>query len=395
MGAGFGLDIALVLVLIGYFVYGWRVGFARSAFLIAGIIAGGVAAFFIAPLIGQWVPWPEWRVAAIVAAAIALVIAGNALGATIGFAVAKRMAKSPLRTIDRAVGAIATTVATALVASVLAASVGTLGMPFLTAAVGESVTLRTINQVTPDPVEAWLAQARTYAVDEGIPLIVDALGAGVAAPPVVDAGTPALTAAAQSVVRITGTAYACGQSQSGSGFVVAADRVVTNAHVVAGVDEPVVESPTGQVLTGRVVYFDATDDLAVIAVDGLSARPLSLSPALEAGATGVVAGYPFGGPFSSTGAEVVSVATIGAPNIYNTESNDREVYTLAATVNQGNSGGPLLAENGDVAGVVFARSADNSQIGYAMTNTELSPVVTTAPTLDAPVPSGTCITGTP
>lgn len=393
MGAGFGLDIALVLVLIGYFVYGWRVGFARSAFLIAGIVVGGIAAFFIAPLVGPWIPWREWRVAGIVAVAIALVIAGNALGATVGMAVAKRMAKSPLRTLDRALGAVATTIATALVASVLAASVGTLGMPFLTAAVGESATLRTINQITPDPVETWLAQARTFAVDEGIPLIVDALGTGVAAPPVVDAGTPALSAAAQSVVRITGTAYSCGQSQSGSGFVVATDRVVTNAHVVAGVDEPIVETPAGQVLTGRVVYFDPTDDLAVIAVNGLSAKPLALSPALTTGATAVVAGYPFGGPFSSSGAEVVSVATIGAPNIYNTESNDREVYTLAATVNQGNSGGPLLAESGDVAGVVFARGADNSQVGYAMTNAELSPVATAAPTLEAPVASGSCVSG--
>ena len=78
-------------------------------------------------------------------------------------------------------------------------------------------------------------------------------------------------------------------------------------------------------------------------------------------------------------------------DIYGDSTSEREVYTLAAEINPGNSGGPLLALDGEVAGVVFAKSADSSQLGYAMTNTELAPVVDVAPELSAAVSSGSCI----
>src|SRR5690606_26696731 len=134
--------------------------------------------------------------------------------------------------------------------------------------------------------------------------------------PDVDTGTDALAAAAQSVVRISGTAYACGQNQSGTGFVIAPDRVVTNAHVVAGVPNPVVEAPNGQALDGSVVYFDPADDLAVIAVAGLAAQPLDLAAPLEPGDDAVIDGYPYGGPFTSGPAEVLAVSTERLEDIY-------------------------------------------------------------------------------
>src|SRR5690606_9850200 len=128
--------------------------------------------------------------------------------------------------------------------------------------------------------------------------------------PVIDTGSDALNVAAGSVVRITGNALACGVAQTGTGFVVADDRVVTNAHVVAGVTEPVVETLGGQVIAGTVVYFDPADDLAVIAVPGLDAAALDLAPVLQPGSDAVVQGYPHGGPFVSGAASVVSVGSI-------------------------------------------------------------------------------------
>ena len=95
--------------------------------------------------------------------------------------------------------------------------------------------------------------------------------------------TDALADASLSVVRISGTAYACGQNQSGTGFVVAPERVVTNAHVVAGVDRPVIEAPNGQAIDGFVVYFDDDDDLAIVAVPGLTTAALPLSAPLAPG----------------------------------------------------------------------------------------------------------------
>jgi S1-C subfamily serine protease len=202
-----------------------------------------------------------------------------------------------------------------------------------------------------------------------------------------------LNAAALSVVRITGNAYACGQSQSGSGFVIAGDRVMTNAHVVAGVSHPVVDVHNGPALQSTVVYFDPTGDLAVLAVPGLTAKALALGPTVSAGTQAVSDGFPFGGPFVSLSVGVDQVGTLNVENIYNTATAPREIYSLAADIQEGDSGGPLLTQQGVVAGVVFAKGATTPNVGYAITMKSVQPVATAAPTLTAPVSSGQCTRG--
>lgn len=387
------LDILLLVMLIGYIVYGFRNGLSRSAFVIAGVIAGVVATFFLAPVVSTWVPVPWLRLAVTVLAAILLIGAGQALGALIGRAIRSGIERTPLSGLDRLLGGIVTGVVAALVASVVSFNVAQLGVPLLSKAIAGSTVLRTITTLTPDPVESFLAQIRGAVVDRGLPIISDAFGGQNPVIPTIDTGSAALDAAAQSVVRITGNAFACGQSQVGSGFVVADDRVVTNAHVVAGVSEPVIESPDGQALSGRIVYFDPVDDLAVIAVPGLDADPLALGDTIPAGTDAAFEGYPYGGPFSSGAASVLSVGSARVFDIYGSSRSDRDVYTLAADVREGNSGGPLLDLDGEVVGVVFARSGDASTVGYAMTMTELDPVATQAPALTTEVSSGECIRG--
>src|SRR4029078_13386929 len=129
-----------------------------------------------------------------------------------------------------------------------------------------------------------MAQLRSALIGEGIPTLLDGFGQSQpVAVPDTSTDTPALNRDAASVRKIAGTAYQCGQNQTGTGFVVAPGRVVTNAHVVAGVDEPVVETPGGRALPGRVVYFDSQHDLAVVAVDGLPSEPLALAADLPSG----------------------------------------------------------------------------------------------------------------
>ncbi|MDP3208855.1 MAG: MarP family serine protease [Rhodoglobus sp.] len=385
------LDLLLMALLIGYVIYGFSSGLSRSAFVIAGVVAGVVASFFLTPLVTNWVPWAWIRPGVTVATLLILVAAGHALGSAIGRAVRRGIAKTALSGLDRVLGALVTGVAAALIAAVVGTSVGQLGFPALSRAIAGSTVLRTINTLTPDPVEAWVAQLKSLVATSGIPVISDAFAGKPPAVPQLDTGSAALNTAAASVVRITGNAYACGVSQSGTGFVVADDRVVTNAHVVAGVAEPVVEAPNGEAIAGYIVYFDPIDDLAVIAVPGLSAAPLRLGTTLSAGADAAVQGYPFGGPFTAGGAEVVRVSVAQVENIYGTSTQPREVYTLAADVLQGNSGGPLLALDGSVTGVVFAKSADTDHVGYAMTMAELNPVASQAAGLDGTVSTGECI----
>lgn len=385
------LDVLLIVLLIAYVVYGFRNGLSRSIFVIAGVVAGAIAAFFVVPLVTGWVAWSLARPVVTIAVTVALVAAGHALGSSLGRGIRRGIERSPLSGLDRLLGAVVTGIAAELVASVVGSTVSQLGVPVLSRATAGSAVLRTINALTPDPVEAWVAQLKSIVADSGLPVISDALGGPAPVIPQLDTGSPQLNAAAQSVVRITGNAFACGVSQSGTGFVVADDRVVTNAHVVAGVTEPVVEAPNGEAIAGSIVYFDPVLDLAVIAVPGLTADPLPLGDSLPAGTDAAVQGYPFGGPFTSGAARVMQVGTAQVDDIYGTSTHPREVYTLAADVRQGNSGGPVLTLDGTVAGVVFARSADTASVGFAMTMAELDPVAAEASTLTATVSSGDCI----
>lgn len=387
------VDILLILLLVGYLTTGFRSGLIGSLSSIAGLIAGGIAAYFLVPLVGTWVPAAEWRTAATLATAGVLLLGGLTLGSSIGRSLRPHSARTKLRLADRMLGAGAAVVASALVVSMLAFSIGGLGVPLLSPAIASSGVIRSIDTLTPDPLKSFLAQLRSVVVSEGLPRVVEAFNGPVPTLPLVSADTAALLSARQSVMKITGTAYACGQNQSGSGFVIAEDRVLTNAHVVAGVTEPVVVTPGGNARPGQVVYFDPVVDLAVIAVSGLSAPALELGPNLAPGSRAVSDGYPYGGPFDSGPAQVVAVAPALVADIYGQEPAQRQLYTLAADVQHGESGGPLLSEAGQVAGVIFAKSTVTSNLAYALAMEEVDPVAAQAAVLTAAVSPGDCIKG--
>lgn len=387
------LDLLLLLTLLVFIGEGVRNGIARSLGAILGVIAGGALAFLAIPILAATVPDPFWRIAVIVGVSVALLFGGHTLGDRIGRSIRER--REEIGFGSRLAGGAANGVVAALTLALVAGGVSAMGVPLFSQAISGSYVVRAIDTLTPGPVDAVLARIRSAVLEEGLPAIGEALGGVVDSPgiPDVPTDTDPLSAASQSVVRIGGTAYACGQNQTGTGFVVAPDRIVTNAHVVAGVDQPIVEAPNGQTLEGWVVYVDPVDDLAIVAVEGLSVATLALSPDLPVGAAAAVSGYPFGGPATTGAAEVLARSTEGIPDIYGSTRHPRDVYTLAAVVQPGNSGGPLLSTDGRVAGVVFARSADDPELGYAMTNAELEPVASAAAGLAAAVPSGNCVRG--
>lgn len=385
------IDVVLVVVLIIALVVGVQRGLLASAGTLVGLFAGGAAAYWIAPILNDAWPWREWRPLVVAVVVAGLLIAGATIGGLLGATLRRGVERTPLRTVDRVLGGVASVVVAALALSLVSSSVASTGSPGLSTALASSRVLQTIERVTPPPVAQSLAQLRSAVLDDALPRFGDLLD-GVTAPtaPPIDLADPELQQAAASVVRVSGTAFACGTSSTGSGFVVAADRVVTNAHVVAGVDAPVVEVPGAVAREGRIVYFDPVDDLAVIAVDGLGVAPLALGTTLAPGTAAVVQGYPYGGPFTQTNASVLSAGTVDVPDIYNRSAGPREIYALGAAVRPGNSGGPVLTEDGVVAGVVFGRGQDDDTRGYAVTMAELDPVAAQAAGLDAAVSSGSC-----
>jgi hypothetical protein len=228
-------------------------GLLRTAAGLLGLVAGGIAAYFAMPWVATLVPAPEWRATAALATAIVLLVLGSTLGAALGRALGRGARAVKLGPVDRMLGAIGNTIVTAFVIAIVATSVSAMGVPVLSPAIGGSWVVRGIDQVTPAPARSFLAQVRTAAVGSAIPWLVGVLDGPTVAPelPTGTLATEQLSRAAASVVRVTGTAYECGSNLSGSGFVVAEDRIVTNAHVVAGVDEPIIEAPGQPAVAGR------------------------------------------------------------------------------------------------------------------------------------------------
>ncbi|MBM7505568.1 MarP family serine protease [Agromyces aurantiacus] len=385
------LDIALVLVLVAALVHGWRAGLLRSLGGLLGLIAGGVAAYIAMPWVVSFIAAPEWRAPVAIAVALLLLIAGVTLGASLGRALRRGADAVKLGVVDRVLGAIVNTMVTAFVIALVGAGVATMGVPVVSPAVAGSWVVRGIEQVTPQPARALMAELRTATVGQAIPWLVGVLDGPTVAPELPRGGVddPELSAAAASVVRITGLAYECGGNLTGSGFVVGDDRVVTNAHVVAGVDDPIVEAPGHEPVAGRVVAFDAEQDLAVIATDGLDVPALELAEPPAADADVAVVGYPFGGPLELRPARVMATGPITIA--IDGETSSRDVVTLAADVDHGNSGGPVLTGDGQVGGVVFAKSQTVDNVGFAIPVGTLEPFAEEAPSLNERVDSGSCV----
>jgi S1-C subfamily serine protease len=205
----------------------------------------------------------------------------------------------------------------------------------------------------------------------------------------------AVGAVASSVVEVVADEPKCGTDSSGSGWVVSPERVVTNAHVVAG------SSTTAVLVNGKterlratVVSYDPETDLAVLDVPGLDAKPLALDSAEQAkGAAVYAAGYPGGGDYTVAPGRVRMTVNAIGKDIYDDKTVTRQVYSLRAIVRPGDSGGPLLDEQGRVAGVVFAMSTTDSETGYALTLAQVQPTLAKAPSLTQPVATGACTTG--
>ncbi len=389
------VDIIAAAALLIAFAAGIARGFFASLGSVIGMIVGAAAALWLLPLATPWlstvIPSGGARTAALAAAAIGLVVIGTAAGAAIGRAVRRGVDRSRLRGLERFLGGVLTTVATALALLLVSSGLATAGIPYVSSAVASSRVLGAIDALTPAPLDEALATARGALLSDGLPRLEAAIGAVVApTDPPITLDDPELQAASASVARVSGTAYACGVSMTGSGFVAAPGLVVTNAHVVAGVDTPVVELPGGRATEGRIVLFDAVDDLAVISIGDLAATPLPLADPAAPGTQAAVQGYPHGGPFTSISAGVLSVASVPVPDIYDASAAPREIYALDADVQPGNSGGPLLTGDGEVVGVVFARGADGEGRGYATTTSVLRPDLASVTSASPTVGSGRC-----
>jgi S1-C subfamily serine protease len=165
---------------------------------------------------------------------------------------------------------------------------------------------------------------------------------------------------------------------------------MTNAHVLAGVSNPVVHAG-GDEYDATPVYVDEEVDIAVLAVPGLPETPLPFAPApTNSGADAIIMGFPGGGPFYVGPARVRDRGEISGPDFRNTQTVVRDVYALYGIVRAGNSGGPLFATDGSVLGVVFASAVDDPNTGYALTALQVADAARAGSTAATGVDTGPC-----
>lgn len=393
MSAGLVLDLLLVLLLVGYAGSGFRQGLFVGALSLLGFVVGAVAASQLMPLlVADMSPGPTRSLVVLAGTVVAGVVGQALLGAAAG-EVRERVTWRPARAVDAATGLVGSVVAVALVVWVVAGAVRVSPFPTLSRVVAESRVVGAVDEVVPGTVAGALDDWYASVSGELFPTVF----AGPEPDLPVEDPDPGVTqdravvAAGAGVVRVSGEAEECGRGQEGTGFVVAAERVLTNAHVVAGMSDPDVQvGGSGERLDATVVVFDPDRDLAVLAVPGLRVRPLPLDedPRVR-GDDVVVAGFPLNGPYVLSPGRVREVLTAVGEDIYGTQQVAREVYALHAQVRPGNSGGPVLDGDGEVVGVVFARSLDDPSTGYAVTLAEAGPVLD-AVSADEAVPTGAC-----
>ncbi|WP_330457360.1 MarP family serine protease [Streptomyces sp. NBC_00820] len=372
------LDLMLVLVALVYAAAGYRRGLVAGCVSLAGFVGGAV--------VGVWaLPWVTGLVSRGSAAATVLAILTVLVPGMVGHELAGRLSlrlrseldregRGPLRVADGIGGAAANSVAVLIVAWVAASVLGAAPSQTLTTQIRNSALLGAVQERMPQTTPAWFSRATSALTDAGFPQVFNPFEnestAQVAEPSGDSVTADAKRAAQRSTVKIEGASGS--EGREGSGFVYAPGHVMTNAHVVAGIDNPSVRvGGVGRSYGARVVLFDPDRDVAVLYVPRLRAPVLRFDGGARRGDTAVVAGYPENGNLNLQAATVANRVRATGQNIYNDGTVTREIYAIRSKVLPGNSGGPLLATDGRVYGVVFARSTSDSETGYALTAQEV------------------------
>ncbi|MCN9241786.1 MarP family serine protease [Streptomyces sp. RY43-2] len=394
------LDILLLVAAVWFAIVGYRQGFVVGILSVIGFLGGGLVAVYLLPFI--WDKATDERevstTLAVIAVAIVIVCAsvGQTLTTHLGNKLRRYITWSPARALDATGGALVNVVAMLLVAWLIGSALAGTTLPTLGKEVRGSKVLLGVSRALPEQADIWFADFSSVLAQNGFPQVFSPF----ANEPITDVQPPdpalaksaVATRAQHSIVKVVGTAQSCGKVLEGTGFVFDNRRVMTNAHVVGGVDEPTVQiGGEGRKYDAKVVLYDWRRDIAVLDVPNLSAPALRFTTADAAGGSNaIVAGFPENGSYNVQPARVRGRITANGPDIYHRGTVHRDVYSLYATVRQGNSGGPLLTPDGRVYGVVFAKSLDDADTGYALTSDEIQEDILKGSTANQQVNSDSC-----
>ncbi|MER6996597.1 MarP family serine protease [Streptomyces sp. NPDC000410] len=394
------LDILLLLAAVWFAIVGYRQGFVVGILSVIGFLGGGLVAVYLLPLIwDQLTEDAEVSTSAVIVFVVVVIICasvGQALTTHLGSKLRRHITWSPARALDATGGALVNVVAMLLVAWLIGSALARTSLQTPGKEVRDSKILLGVSRVMPAQASTWFDDFSSVLARNGFPEVFSPFAnepiTEVRAPDPALVNSPVAAAAQQSIVKVVGTAPSCNKVLEGTGFVFADRRVMTNAHVVGGVDEPTVQiGGQGRRYDAKVVLYDWRRDIAVLDVPDLDAPPLRFADTdARTGDSAIVAGFPENGSYDVRSARVRGRIDANGPDIYRHGEVRRDVYSLFATVRQGNSGGPLLTADGEVYGVIFAKSLDDANTGYALTADEIREDITLGATANQQVDSLNC-----
>ena len=389
------VDLVLIALALLFALSGFRQGLLVSATSILGFLGGAVLG---AQLSGPVADRIDGSSVTRVFAALVVVLAGALLGQILagaaGRALRSRVTWEPAKMVDSVAGAVVSAASVLLVAWMVASPLASSPFPQVASQVRQSALVQAVEHAVPDGVRKVYDNLREAIDRRGLPDVLDPLtpteAREVPAPDPALEGSQVVTSVQGAVVKIRGIAPSCSRQIDGAGFVYAPQRVMTNAHVLAGVTEPTVEAE-GEEYEATPVFVDEAVDIAVLDVPGLPQVPLLFTEqGAAAGDDAIIMGYPGGGDFFVGAARIRDQGEISGPNFRNTGTVVRDVYSLFGTVRAGNSGGPLLAPGGQVLSVVFASAIDDPNTGYALSGPTVNDAATRGATATAAVDTGPC-----
>ncbi|HEX4977248.1 MAG TPA: MarP family serine protease [Nocardioides sp.] len=386
------LDWVLLVLVLAYAVSGYWQGFISGAFATLGLLLGGLLGIWLAPqLLGDSAP-ALWVSLAALFVVLVCASFGQAVLQYAGSRIRDRITWQPVRALDAVGGAALSMVAVLVVSWALGVAVSGARLPWVSKQVRSSEVLSRVDGVMPAEAVEALDSFNDVVGSSFFPRYLEPFAPeriiDVGPPPGRIGRDPDVRRAAASVLKIRGE-NRCNRGVEGTGFLYSADRLMTNAHVVAGVSDPVVIVGEDEV-PATVVYYNEDLDVAVLAVDGLARPFLRFDRTGRERQAGAVLGYPQDGPYDVQAARIRSEQRLRSPDIYGNGTVVREVFSIRALVRPGNSGGPLVDADGEVLGVIFAASVSDKDTGYALTAEQVRESAARGVTSDREVSTGDC-----
>ncbi len=386
------LDWCLVLLTLAYALSGYWQGFVTGAAATAGLLLGGLAGIWVAPmLLGDAQP-SLWVSLGALFVVLVMASLGQALMQYVGTRVRARLTWQPIRAVDAVGGAALSVVAVLLVAWMLGVAISGSRIPGISPQVRDSQVLIAVNKVMPVQAQQVLRSFDNVVGSSFFPRYLEPF-----APERIIKVAPAdrkvlrdpdIQRASQSVYKIRSN-NRCGSGVEGTGFLYADHKLMTNAHVVAGVTDPLVRAG-GKELAAKVVYYDPDVDVAVLDVPDLNGPAITFDLDGSERQQGAVLGFPQDGPFDAQPARIRTDQRLRSPDIYGNGTVTRHVFSVRGLIRPGNSGGPMVSTAGKVLGVVFAASVRDPQTGYALTADQVRRAAAAGLSSSTTVSSGNC-----